>query len=183
MLQRGQWHLILGPWHTLRTLHGCDTCALAGWFQLQSDNRTIDGKETVDRAGACVKNYQGAKYLPEDLLSHVISSAVCVAGPAATHERTIKKPIYDPFNSERDGGRSGRAGKFFIVLGVLFLMIILIGGLFVYLRKRTENVRTRRAHACRVCAELPKAFLSLNFMAYSVGWNAEVMARCYSRAS
>lgn len=55
----------------------------AGWFLLESpDSDPIEGKETVDRASFCVRNYSGAKYLPEDLFSHVVARAYCIDGPA-----------------------------------------------------------------------------------------------------
>lgn len=118
----------------------------AGWFHLQSDNRTIVGKETVERAGACVVNYQGAKYLPEDLGSHVTSHAVCVAGPAATHKESAKKPIYDPFKATRTTGGRGWVRMLLIVLGVIMVSASILF-LALYSSGRMSQVRSLYEHA------------------------------------
>lgn len=56
----------------------------AGWFLMQSStNRTIKGGQTVQLAGACIINYEGSRYLPADLSSHLSTVAHCTAGPAA----------------------------------------------------------------------------------------------------
>lgn len=112
-----------------------------GWFLLQSDNRTIAGGETVRRAGACVKNYQGAKYLPDDLGSHVTAIAVCVAGPAATHPQSTKSPIFDPFSYDGGTGDGKRWAKnLLIALGILMTTTFAILA-YVVLTKRRRNVR------------------------------------------
>lgn len=106
----------------------------AGWFHLQSDNRTIDGKEKVQRSGVCVTNYQGAKYLPQDLGSHVTATAVCVGGPAATHEMSTKKPL--------NYGRGRQwVWKLLVSIGVLLALLALGSLLFFVYRQRQTNVR------------------------------------------
>lgn len=37
----------------------------------------------MQSAGACVRNYEGVRYLPEDLSVHAFSKAFSIAGPAA----------------------------------------------------------------------------------------------------
>ena len=50
---------------------------------------------TNDRAGFCVKNYDRAKYLPENINAHVVAVAVCTAGPGAAETGEPQNPVDD----------------------------------------------------------------------------------------
>lgn len=83
-----------------------------------------------------MKNYQGAKYLPNDLGSHVVSHAVCVAGLAATHKMSTKKPLF----SERESKTRGWLPKLLIAL-VVMAVVTLVGAVLLICLRRCREVR------------------------------------------
>eukprot|EP00892_Ulva_mutabilis_P008553 jgi/Ulvmu1/606/UM001_0614.1 len=99
---RPDWGKILdrGGSPNLSGLTLLDSDAAAGWFLLKPEKGLIEAGRMHTSSGVCVRNYQSAKYVPEDLNVHVVAFATCIAGPAASvrgsNQNTLEAPDPPP---------------------------------------------------------------------------------------